>query len=208
HDDWQGIVRIGELIANGVVVGFDQRTLLAIRSKIGRRRRYESFMLIHSLNPEDKTVRREGMTIAPFHTTAQMKGDRPASIADRPTFGNIGAHVRARIVKIGQMVAFIDPLTGGRICWPGEAAAPRPTIRADSMQGFNDDRVLPNALRHRGELTSLDEVCQLRSLLKAGGELRGVSDNLWPLEFPYERGLLAACYRRLRRGHSYHPISC
>jgi hypothetical protein len=101
HDDRQGIVRLGELIADGVVVDFDQRPLLAIRSKIGRRSRDEIFMLIHILKPEDKIVRREGMTIAPFHTTAQMKGDCPASIADRPTFGNIGAHVRARIVKVG-----------------------------------------------------------------------------------------------------------
>src|SRR5262249_18728842 len=148
-------------------------------------------VLIHILKPEDKIVRRERMTIAPFHPTAQMKGDRPASITDLPTFGNIGAHVRARIVKIGQMVAFIDPLSRGRICWSGEAAAPRPPIRADSMQGFNDDWVLPNALSHRWQLSSLDEVCQLRSLFEAGGELRGIGDNFWPLEFPYERGLLA-----------------
>src|SRR4029434_7394933 len=138
-------------------------------------------MLIHILNPEDKIVRRERMPIAPFHTTAQLKGDCPASIADRPTFGNIGSHVRACIVKIGQMGAFIDPLPGGCICWSGEATAPRPTIRADSMQGFNDDRVLTNALSHRWQLASLDEVCQLRSLFEASGELRRVGDNLWPL---------------------------
>src|SRR4030095_7487815 len=196
HNDWQGIVRIGELIADGVVIDFDQRPLLAIRSKIGRRRRDEIFMLIHILKPEDKIVCREGMTIAPFHTTAQLKGDRPAGIADRPTFGNIGTHVRARIIKIGQMVAFIAPLPGGRICWSGEAAAPCPTIRADSMQGFNDDWVLPNALSHRWQLASLDEVCQLRSLFEACGGLRVGGGDLWPLEFPYEPGLLAACYRR------------
>src|SRR6266487_6916433 len=53
--------------------------------------------LIHILKPEDKIVHSEGMTVAPLHTTAQMKGDRPAISADLPVFGDIGAHLRARI---------------------------------------------------------------------------------------------------------------
>src|SRR5207249_9627698 len=99
HYNGQSIVGVGKLIAHGVVVNFRERALLPVRSEIRRWGGNEVCILVHVLEPEHKIVGRERMPVAPPHAPTQMKGERPATIANLPTLGDVGEDFRARIVK-------------------------------------------------------------------------------------------------------------
>jgi hypothetical protein len=117
-----------------------------------------------------------------------MQGERPAPVTHFPCSGNVGHHRVSSIVPkqdvIGARAAPVPIREVGRPC---EAAAPGATVRADLVHGFDDQRLLANPFRNWRQLARLDQLRQLRRLLEALGELRGVCDDLWPLELPDQR---------------------
>src|SRR6266542_365739 len=128
----------------------------------------------------------ERFAIGPLHPTAELHGDdlvvRAQLVGARDVRDDLAVLVvheeEARRARHEAMAGEVSSET------TGDGLAQRAAVLADTVDGLDDELVLPDTLRDRRELALLHERGELWGLLEGLRELRRIRDDHRAFEFP------------------------
>ena len=194
------VIGLRELEPHRVGVDLLDLALLTVDRHGRGGRGYQVLVPVDVLEPEDEIIRGERPAVAPLHPAAQVQDECPSPILHLITAGDVGRDLVARVVPEQQVVGpGAAPIAVPEVGRPREAPAPRSSVLADFVQWLDHQRILPDPLRHGGQLAGLDLLGELRRLLERLGRLRRVGHDLRAFQLP-DQGALAGALRKGRHG--------
>src|SRR6266542_3546784 len=173
-------------VPHRVLVDLLDDHLLAVHKEVGAVAGVDLLVVVDVLVPEQDVVGGEWFAIGPLHPTAELHGDdlvvRAQLVGARDVRDDLAVLVvheeEARRARHEAMAGEVSSET------TGDGLAQRAAVLADTVDGLDDELVLPDPLRDRRELALLHERGELWGLLEGLRELRRIRDDHRAFEFP------------------------